>query len=378
VIFFIKLLAAIILLSWIYCLIKARAALSSYPPIQEARKTEHSLPFVSVIIPARNEAHCIEGCLNSLINLTYPHYEIIVVNDRSEDDTGPLLDRIASQSENIKVLHLTSSDDTWSGKNYALNQGVKMAKGDWFLFTDADTVHFPESIQLGLAEAHNRKVEFLSFLPRLSCHSLPEKLIQPVAGYLMALWYPLDKVNDSNKKSAFANGQYMLLSRGAYDEVGGHSAVKEKLLEDVALAEVAKAKHIPFHLGLGLYALKTRMYDDWSSIWEGWKRIFVHLTNRNLTKLVLSTMSLSLLGALPLLLLVAFLWAPKSASLSLLVLNILLFTIGVRWWLNRISELPGWPATLYPFSTLFVLGILLDSCIDTARGKKTKWRGVEY
>jgi len=378
VIFFIKFLASIILLSWIYCLIKTRATLSLYPPIRETRGIDHPLPFVSVIVPARNEAHCIEGCLTSLKNLDYPHYEIIVINDRSTDDTGALLDRIASQSENIKVLHLTSSGDAWSGKNYALSQGVKIAQGDWFLFTDADTLHFPDSIRLGLAEAHNRKVEFLSFLPRLNCQSLPEKLIQPIAGYLMALWYPLDSVNDPNKKSAFANGQYMLLSRSVYNEIGGHTAVKEKLLEDVALAEVAKEKKIPFHLGLGLYVLKTRMYNDWNSIWEGWKRIFIHLANRNLSKLILSTLGLTLLGALPLLLLVAFLWAPKSGPLSLLVLSIILFTIGVRWWLNRISELPGWPATLYPFSTLFVLGILLDSCIDTARGKKTNWRGVEY
>jgi len=378
VIFFIKLLSAIILLSWIYCLIKTRATLSIYPPIRETRKIEHPLPFVSVIIPARNEAHCIEGCLNSLKSLDYPNYEVIVINDRSEDGTGAVLDGIKDKMDNLKVLHLTSSDEAWTGKNYALSEGVKIAKGDWFLFTDADTVHFPESIQLGLAEAHKRKVEFLSFLSRLNCQSLPEKLIQPIAGYLMALWYPLDKVNNPSKNTAFANGQYMLFSRNTYNEVGGHEAVKEKLLEDVALAEKAKAKDIPFHLGLGLYALKTRMYNDWNSIWEGWKRIFVHLANQKLSKLIVSTLSLILLGGLPFLLLVAFLLAPKSAALSLLVLSIFLFTIGVRWWLNRISELPGWPAALYPFSTLFVLGILVDACIDTVTGKKTKWRGVEY
>ncbi len=364
---------------WLFCLFKIWFTLKRFPiPRKIDSGTITSYPFMSVIIPARNEALNIEQCLKSLSKADYPAFEIIVINDRSTDETGLILDNLKSSIPNLKVIHLHKSGENWSGKNYAIHQGIREAKGDWFLFSDADTTHYPLSLKLGLQEAIKNNTGFLTFLSRMDCQTLAEKLIQPITSGLMTLWYPIEKLNNPKSRLGFANGQYILFSRKSYEQIGGHEAVKEELLEDVALSERAKKLHIPFRVEIGIHALKTRMYNNFSSAWRGWRRIFTHLSKHDALKILIASTNLFIFGFVPFLLLLICLFYPVPATTLFLSLFTFLLSVFVRWLLNFLGKMPGWAALLYPLSILIVLGILLNSFWYILIKKKTAWRGNHY
>ncbi len=371
--------ASAVLVSWTYFLVKTVVTFRTYPPLRPPDEwTGKTFPFVSILIPARNEEVNIAACLDSLLELDYPNYEIIAVDDRSGDGTLSILESYQKKDPRVRALHLDKSSEGWSGKNYALHRGVELARGEWFLFTDADTFHYPESLRIGLGHALENRVGFLTLLSRLDCRTFFEKLIQPIAGGLMVLWYPLEKLNDPRSSLGFANGQYILMDRGTYETLGGHGSVKEKLLEDVALAERAKEMGVPFKISIGVNALQTRMYRGFKNSWNGWKRIFLHLAERNPFEITLTTIGFFGLGVLPALLVILGSsgdFHPLFLPLSLAGLGL---SIGVRWTLNHLSRVPRWPALIYPLGSLLVFGILVEVLFESLVNKKTHWRGQHY
>jgi len=368
--------------AWAYFLYRMAVSHQKFPPLSNTdtpwKLDDASFPLVSIIIPARNEENNLSSCLDSLLRLDYPNTEIIIVNDRSTDNTQKIADHYAKESGLIRAIHLTESADGWTGKNFACHSGVQIASGDWLLFTDADTIHYPLSLKLGLNFSTKNKNGFLSLLSQLNCKTLIEKIIQPIASGLLVLWYPLEKLNDPSSPLGFANGQYMLFNKNTYAELGGHKAVKDVLLEDVALSERAKKLGIDFKMQIGTFALKTRMYHSFASCWKGWKRIFIHLSKRNPLRLLISSLALFGFGLLPFVLLLATFLLNTSAALCFLAFGVVGLAILGRGILNKLSRLPRWPALLYPISVSLVLGILVNSFWESLIGKQTEWRGQKY
>jgi len=369
-------------LAWAYFLYLMSISYQKFPPLSNTntdwKHKDDPFPLVSIIIPARNEEDYLPSCLDSLLNIDYPNTEIIVVNDRSTDNTQKIADHYAKKSQHIRTIHLTESADGWTGKNFACHSGVQVASGNWLLFTDADTIHYPQSLKLGLNFATKNKNGFLSLLSQLNCKTLIEKIIQPIASGLLVLWYPLEKLNNPSSPLGFANGQYMLFAKKTYAELGGHEAVKDVLLEDVALSERAKKLGIDFKIQIGTFALKTRMYHSFISCWKGWKRIFIHLSKRNPLRLLISSLALFGFGLLPFILLLATFLLHSSPALCFLAMGVVILAIIGRCILNQLSRLPRWPALLYPISVSLVLGILVNSFWESLIGKKTEWRGQKY
>ncbi len=202
-----------------------------------ALETVSGRPTVSVIVPARNEEACLGACLESLVQQSGVTFEIIVVNDASIDQT-PV---IAQSFPAVRVVDAGPPIAGWTGKNNAVSAGAKVARGEWLLFTDADTVHKPESLARAVAEARQRGAAMLSYSPEQEVHGFWEKAVMPVIFAELAASYQPAQVSDPRSSAAAANGQYILISREAYDAVGGHAAVSESLLEDVDLARTVKA-----------------------------------------------------------------------------------------------------------------------------------------
>ena len=178
-------------------------------------------PDLSVVIPARNEEASLAACLDSLVSQAGLSFEIIVVDDGSTDRTRA----IAASYRRIEVLSPGPLLPGVIGKNNALIAGSAHARGDWLLFTDADTVHRPESLLRSLSEARMRGVELLSYSPEQEVHSLVERAVMPVIFSELAATYPPAEVSNPNSPLAAANGQFLLISRSAYDAIGGHAAV---------------------------------------------------------------------------------------------------------------------------------------------------------
>ena len=229
-------------------------------------ESEH--PAVSVIVPARNEEACLGACLQSLVTQADVKFEIIVVDDGSTDRTR----EIASSFAQVRVASAGALSEGWSGKNNAMAAGARQARGEWLLFTDADTVHLPGSLAGSVREAGERGAALLSYSPQQEVHGFLEKVVMPVIFGELALAYRPSKVSDPASPVAAANGQYLLISRAAYDAVGGHAAVASSLLEDVALARMVKASGRRIFFRYGGDVVRTRMYRSFSQLCEGWSK----------------------------------------------------------------------------------------------------------
>ena len=252
---------------------------------------------MSVIVPARNEEVCLGSCLQSLVAQTGVRFEIIVVDDGSTDRTR----EIAESFPEARVISPGPLVRGWSGKNNALVAGASQARGEWFLFTDADTVHPPGSLAASLAEAHQQKAALLSYSPEQEVHGFWEKAVMPVIFAELASSYRPSEVNNPASAAAAANGQYILISREAYEAVGGHAAVGANLLEDVALARAVKASGRRIFFRYGGDAVRTRMYRSFAQLKEGWTKNLVllfhspgRLAIRRLTEFVLIIASLAI------------------------------------------------------------------------------------
>jgi glycosyltransferase involved in cell wall biosynthesis len=216
-------------------------------------------PAVSVIVPARNEQACLGACLESLVRQTGVPFEIIVVDDHSTDRTS----EIAHSFPGVRVMEAGPLPEGWTGKNNAVTAGAREARGQWLLFTDADTVHLSGSLARALAEAQARRVDLLSYSPEQIVKSFWEKAVMPVIFAELASAYRPAEVSDPKSSAAAANGQYLLIRRATYDAIAGHAAIASSLLEDVALAQAVKRSgrailHCYFHL------------QDVSPCCEGW------------------------------------------------------------------------------------------------------------
>ncbi len=234
----------------------------------ESERLSESAPVVSVIVPARNEEACLGECLASLIAQTGVAFEVIVVDDQSTDRTR----EITTSFPGVRVIDAGPLPEGWTGKNNAVATGAREARGEWLLFTDADTVHLPGSLARSLAEAEQHDVALLSYSPEQIVETFWEKAVMPVIFAELAARYRPSDVNDPNSPAAAANGQYILIRRDVYDAIGGHAVIAGDLLEDVALARLAKQSGKRVFFRYGGDAVRTRMYRSFAQLREGWTK----------------------------------------------------------------------------------------------------------
>lgn len=319
---------------------------------------------VSIIIPARNEEISLGSCLESLIGQTGVSFEIIVVDDHSTDRTR----EIATSFSGVRVIEAGPLPEGWTGKNNAVAAGVAVSRGEWLLFTDADTVHLPASLAHALSEALESGAEMLSYSPEQIAVTFWEKAILPVVFAELASQYPPSKVSDPNSPAVAANGQYILVKRSAYDAVGGHAGVASSILEDVALARALKAsgREIRFRYGSGV--VRTRMYRSFRQLREGWTKNLALLFPRT-GSVAAKTITFWLLLPLALLLAASFSGWWLGAFAVLFVY--LLARVGR-------SNFPVWSCVLaIVFGMPMFAYLLLASKRAHARGEIC-WKGRTY
>src|SRR5215472_7814059 len=230
-----------------------------------------STPGVSAIVPARNEEATISAAVESLV--AQPEIkEIIAINDQSSDGTGARLQQLSSRYAQVRVLETKELPSGWAGKNYAVSLGAAHATGEWLLFTDADGVHLPGSTAHALADAAVTGAGLVSYSPEQEMHSFWEKALIPFIFTRLSHRYSYAAVNHPASPVAAVNGQYLLIRREDYARIGGHAAVAGEVLEDVALAHLAKQAGVRIHFASGCGIMRVRMYRSFPSMWEGWTK----------------------------------------------------------------------------------------------------------
>jgi len=340
----------------------------------------HAAPFVSIIVPARNEARSIERCVRSLLAQTLPRFEVIVVDDRSEDDTPQILSRLAAEDSRLRVVGGSPLPAGWVGKPWALDQGVAVARGSWLLFTDADSCHAPHSVASAIAFAREHDADAVSISTYQELGSAAERaILPPILGLVLLACGTLGAINDPGKPdNALANGQYLLVERRAYDALGGHAVLRDKIAEDLEFARLVKSDgRFRLVLAGGESLASVRMYTSLGEIWDGFTKNVYFGANGELRKLAGGVAALSLVSWLPPLLVVDGLarkrpWQALEAALATAT-TIAAAANALR--LVRLDARLGW---FQPLGTAVLAGITIRSTARILSGRGVEWRGRTY
>jgi chlorobactene glucosyltransferase len=366
---------------WAWRCLRGLRAERRYPRVP-TRPAPPGAPPASVLVAARNEEANIAACLEELLAQDYPSFEVLAIDDGSSDRTGALIEEARRRDGRLRALRASPTPEGWTGKNWALHLAAQEARGEWLLFTDADTRHGPQALSSAVARARERGLHLLTLVPRALHGSLWERALQPAAMACLGRWFPLERVNDPSDPLAFANGQFLLLSREAYRALGGHQAVRGEFLEDVALARAAKASGLRLEWALGKRLMGVRMYDTLPRALRGWRRIFLHAFERRRGVLALKALDLALSSVLPFALLLALAAAgpPETAaqpawSLALVGAGC---AAGLVWLFaakahSLVGEKRGF-FILHPLAAAVLTGVLLAAVEAAWSRRPTRWR----
>lgn len=372
---FLLIFAASITALWSIALWWTRHCLRKQIPLAPLNYAPPKQPFVSILVPARNEAHRIlEKSVSSLLAQSYENYELIVLNDRSTDETGKILQNIQNDNSKLKIIDGAEPIEGWLGKPHALQQALRHARGAWILTTDADIIFSPEAVSTAIFCAERENFDALTLLPGQIYGSFWETLFMPVFIWFCILRAPLHRVNDPQRNETLGAGNFFMFRRDALKKIGGFEAVKAEVAEDLKLAEIIKTKGFKLRVEYAPDLISTRMYSGFRETWEGFGKNLFPAMNFSLLRTALSALSIFLFGVLLLPAAFIFLIAGNFLIFTVLfvayVLQISVFALVQREWRGNVLY-----ALLAPFGLLMFLAILLNSALKVSNGKGVTWKG---
>lgn len=368
-----------------YLILRAVRQLKSYPilrpePIMDA----DTLPSVTVIVPARNEADVITRCLSGLKEQNYPSdlLKITVVDDGSSDGTAALAAAAAASDPRIRVTAAGPLPSGWTGKSHACWIAARATEAEWLCFTDADTAAHPLLLRSALKRAQREKFDFLSLEPRQELETAWERLVMPAGFFALAFTRDLRLVNDPTSPQASANGQFILLRRSVYQQVGGHAAVRAAIDEDSRLAQAVKAAGYRVAVLSGKYLIRARMYRNLRSLWQGLSRNSTEALGGAGPVLLICALGLPLAWAalaLPLLLLAHLTASPTGPQLLALGLatGASLAVVGIHVAGARYLAIPAWYGLLFPIGYSLGAALALYGLLALWQGH-ILWKGRSY
>jgi chlorobactene glucosyltransferase len=333
-------------------------------------------PFVSVLVPVRNEERNLEALLDSLLKQDYPDYEILVMDDGSTDRSWSILEKWASRDARLRIFQSQELPPGWTGKNWACHQLSQLARGDYLLFTDADTVHHPLALKKAVASACQKSSDLLSALPELEARTWSEKLFMPMIPLALVSLIPFFKLNRRRGRSfPVVLGPFLLFERQAYQACGGHEANKSNLVDDIALARRASECGQKITWIDGSRFLRIRFYTCFHELWTGFSKNSYEAIKGTPLKVLLAAIACYFLFLRPYLALLNGLSQAELAFLPLLEVAIISLTRFIL--AERFGTSFAW-ILLHPISVIFALLILINSCRLTILGKKIAWKERWY
>ncbi|WP_338332719.1 glycosyltransferase [Acetobacter sp. LMG 32666] len=337
-------------------------------------------PGVTVVVPARDEAESIEVALGSLLQQDYPGaLSVILVNDRSTDGTGTLARTLPDPHNRLSVLDGATPEAGWSGKLWAVAQGVQEAErqsphGSGYLFlTDADIIHAPAHISTLVAKAQADRLHMVSEMVELQCETLAERALVPAFVFFFTLLYPFAKVNNPADKTAGAAGGTILLRRDMLRQIGGIEALKGALIDDCTLASCVKQAGGRLYLGHSCLARSIRPYPSAADIWRMIARTAYVQLNFSPLLLVLTVLAMLVVWIAPIALALFAHGAAQWIGAGVWLASTLSFLPTLR----RFGLSPLWALGL-PLISAFYTAATIGSAANHHRGRGVVWKNRAY
>jgi len=327
-----------------------------------------SSPKVSILVPARNESHNIAESIESLANQDYPNYEVLILDDNSEDKTYETAQSTAEKYQNVSVIKGEELPQGWLGKNYACYQLSQKATGEIFIFTDADNRHSKNAVRNTVAFLEHYKLDMLSAFPQQITNTFFEKLLVVIMDVIVysGLIFWTTKLFKSSAFSA-ANGQWIAIRENVYANIGGHKAVKSEIVEDVAIARLTKKMGFTMLLTAGTSIVFGKMYSSFSEIWNGYSKNTYGLTGNNTIVFLLIIFISFLVNFVPYALLMTELFLIGLLLIAMIITWRLVLSLALKH--NILISI-----ILHPIAILIFIAIAINS-FAISKTSQHSWKG---
>lgn len=366
---------------WIFLIKSMVDSVRFTPKLEDFGKKEHNNPKVSIILPARNEEEFIGRCLDSLIEQDYSNYEIIVIDDSSDDSTSKIISEYAKNSKIIPVSAQIKPDG-WMGKNWACMEGYKKATGEILLFTDADTKHSQNVISLAVSHLLSFDLDALSAIPKMRAIDFWTKITLPMISVFLHTRFSALRVNDPSKKTAYFFGSFFIIKQKTYESVGMHESVKHEIIEDGALGKKVKESGHKMKIVRGDHLIDAVWARDRSTLWNALKRLMIplYLQSKKIAVGCFFAVLFLLFMPFPILAYSVF-GAFESTSFSILfgisVIATMMIYIGAIIEVKKLLQLKLIDALFAPIGSLVVVLGFLSGLLQ-AKNSTVSWRGRKY
>jgi len=340
-----------------------------------------AMPRVSIIVPARNEAEHIEAALLSLLQLDYPDYEVIAVNDRSEDATGEILDRLSaawrerseSSLHRLKVLHVSELPREWLGKVHAMWKATQQATGDWLLFTDADVVFRADALRPAIAYAEHERADHVVLFPTMIMRGVGERMMMAFFQSQFVFAHRPWKVADPKSRDSIGVGAFNLVRRPVYESIGTYAVLRMAVLDDMMLGELIKQHGFRQRCVFGRDLLRLRWVVGVMGMVRGLTKNFFAILRFNVPFAMAAICGVLLINAGPFVgIWLAHGWGRTGYAAALLAI------VAMYCGMAGKSDISPWYFFLHPVGTLLFACAMLRSMIVTLARGGIVWRGTFY
>ena len=345
------------------------------------RHIHNALPRVSIIVPARNEAEHIEAALVSLLQLVYPDYEVIAVDDRSDDDTGITMNRVNSEwrergelsHHRLKVLHVSELPQGWLGKVHAMWKAAQKATGEWLLFTDADVVFRADALRRALIYAERERADHVVLFPTMVMHTVGERMMMAFFQSQFIFAHRPWKVADPESRDAIGVGAFNLVRRSVYENIGTYAALRMAVLDDMMLGELVKHAGFRQRCVFGRDLLRLRWVVGTFGMVRGLTKNFFAILRFNLLFAIAAICGVLFINAGPFI----GVWFAQGWAVTGYLAA--LFAIACMYYgMASMSNLSPLYVFLHPVGTLLFAFAMVRSVVVTLARRGVEWRGTFY
>lgn len=363
--------------TWVYHTVAARRGV---PQIADLTQPERAvakttkLPRVSIIVPARNEAVMIEASVRSLLTIGYPDYEVIVVDDRSEDATGEILDRLKAEYDaQLVVVHVRELPPGWLGKTHAMWSAGRAATGEWILFSDADVLHAPEALSRAVHYAEQERADHMVLLPTMQMESAGERMMIPFFQAMFIFAFRPWKVRDPKARDSIGVGAFNLIRRTAYEKIGTYESMRLSVVDDMRLGEKVKQAGLASRVAFGDGMVTVRWAVGARGVVQNLTKNFFAQVRYNLAFAIAASCALLWLHLGPW---IGTAFAPEWSRVGYAVA--LGSVAAVYAGMGRRLKISKAHVLLHPLaSVVMVFTLLRSTAVTLARGG-VEWRGTFY